>query len=33
MVDGLHIQNRTIKLLAIVLSGAGRGSRQGRWWG
>jgi hypothetical protein len=27
MVDGLHIQNRTKKPLAIVLGGAGRGPR------
>jgi hypothetical protein len=27
MVDGLHMQNRTMKLLAIALSGVERGQR------
>jgi hypothetical protein len=33
MVDGLHIliQNRTVKPLAIALSGVGR--TRGTWWG
>jgi hypothetical protein len=33
MVDGLHIQNRTKKSLAIVLSGAERGPRGRYGWG
>jgi hypothetical protein len=34
MVDGLHmhIRSRTMKLLAIALSGQERGGKGERWW-
>jgi hypothetical protein len=32
MVEGLHIQNRTMKPLATALSGA-EGAEGERWWG